>query len=801
MTNNPNDPLVDEALDVADRRPAGATSSEGLRLLDRLLRLFGTHESDQRSDTPSLFSWGTLDVRRKLGEGSFGEVFAAWDATLHREVALKLRSPEVGSLRWLDEARNLARIRHTHVLNVYGADVIDGRAGIWTELITGRSLEEELESNGIFTAQETLRIGRDIASALVSVHAAGLVHGDVKTANIMLEDGAAPRRAVLVDFGAADRMAVDGDMPAYLVGTPLTMAPEVLDGQAASACADVYGLGVTMFRLLTKRYPVEAKNIDELKRAHATKERAALRTLAPNVSPKLARVIERALEPAPAERWPDAAALRTALDDVADPTRRIRNRAAAIGAGVAALAAIVVVAVLMTRPGEGPLTRGRLAAVESPDLWREGWRYSSPTTGLGYHLRVGAADLDGDGHDDLLVSESRAKTAGFPGRGRVSIYRGGANGPDSVSSEGIAARDTSYLMGMDGAARAGDVNHDGFEDILVTEQMPLVPLTGRVSLYPGGPRGHALAPVWSVVGSGYDSGLGRSMMAAGDVNHDGFDDVVIGELRASDPVNEEGVDRLYLGSAAGLSPTPAWEAHGGQAHGELGSWMRAAGDVNGDGFDDILLGAQGWDGAKGNNCGLARLYFGNAHGADAQPAWSHEGDGSGFLFGCCTSGAGDVNGDGYADIVIGERQYSDGQRPERGRVLVFLGGANGPSNDPSWTALGPVAFAHFGFCVAGIGDIDGDGFDDIAISAPDYTEGKMTSCGFVEVYRGGKNGLNNKPAWRVVGDRTGAALGYFVGTADINGDHVPDLLVRAPTWGDSISERGLIVAYLGSRPK
>src|SRR5262249_50243943 len=132
MEHTPNDPLVDEAAAVADRRPAAATSSEGLRLLDRLLRLFGTNEGDEPS-APSLFAWGSLEVRRKLGEGSFGEVFAAWDATLHREVALKLRSPEVGSLRWLDEARNLARIRHPHVLSVYGADVVEGRAGIWTE--------------------------------------------------------------------------------------------------------------------------------------------------------------------------------------------------------------------------------------------------------------------------------------------------------------------------------------------------------------------------------------------------------------------------------------------------------------------------------------------------------------------------------------------------------------------------------------------------------------------------------------------------------------------------------------------
>src|SRR5262249_21346120 len=148
-----------------------------------------------------------------------------------------------------------------------------------------------------------------------------------------------------------------------------------------------------------------------------------------------------------------------------------------------------------------------------------------------------------------------------------------------------------------------------------------------------------------------------------------------------------------------------------------------------------------------------------------------------------------------------ERGYSDEKRPERGRVLVFLGGPRGPSREPAWSALGPVAYTHFGFCVAGIGDIDGDGFDDIAIGAPDYTQGKMKSCGYVEVYRGGKNGLDSRPAWRVIGDRDGAAMGFYLCPADINGDHVPDLLVRAPLWGDAIPERGLVLAYLGSRPK
>ena len=792
----PDDPILDDALAIADRRAATPPPSEGLRLLDRLMRVFGAPStSPPEPRTASLFPWGPLDVKRSLGAGSFGEVYAAFDPTLHREVALKLRSPEVGTLRWLDEARNLARVRHPHVLTVYGADVLDGRAGIWTELISGRTLEQELESTGLFSEAETVRIGRDIASALVAVHAAGLVHGDIKTANVMLENGEAPRRAVLVDFGTADKLLADDEIPAYLMGTPLTMAPEVLDGQPATGASDVYGLGATLYRVLTGRYPVEAETIDDLKQAHASGQCASVRSSAAQVSPRLARALERAIEPDPAKRWPDARAFQRALDDIADPTRHVRARATAIGAGVAGLAAIVVVSILVSRPGPGPLTRGKLTTPETPDLLRVAWRRPGPGANMGYHYYAGTCDLDGDGRDELLMAESHWTGTDVTGMGRVSVFYGAVGGVDTTAGATITARDSEFLMGK-GVVRAGDVNHDGFEDLLVAEESPQA-LIGRVSLYLGGLRGQELSPVWTVVGSRYDSGLGRSMTSVGDVNGDGYADVVIGECRAYDPLAEEGVDRLYLGSAAGLHATPAWSAHGGQDHMELGSWMGPAGDVNGDGHDDILLGAQLWDGAKGVDCGLARLYLGNKNGADATPAWSHEGDGPSFLFGCCTSGAGDVNGDGFGDLLIGERLYSDERRPERGRVLIFHGGVHGPSAAPDWVALGPAAYARFGFYVAGIGDVDGDGFDDVAVGAPYYTDGRLKHCGFVEVYRGGRTGCESRPAWRVVGDSDGAWMGAYVASGDLNGDHTPDLIVKASLWSDSIPERGLLLAYLG----
>ena len=792
-------PHFDELAAISDRRAASThSSSEGVRLLDRLSRLFGAPPEENRpSDGETIFMWGTLEVRRLLGRGSFGEVYAAWDPTLRREVALKLRAPEVGTLRWLDEARNLARVRHSHVLTVHGADVLEGRAGIWTERVDGQTLEEILSSNGALTETEVVRIGRDLASALGAVHDAGLVHGDVKTSNIMLEAGVAPRRAVLVDFGTADKMIDDGGIPAYMIGTPLAMAPEVLEGHAASASSDVYGLGTTLFRLLTGRHPIEAQSIDELQRAHASTERARVRAISPNVSSRLARVIERALEPDPAQRWSNAKAFQHALDDIADPTRRIRARAAAVGAGVAALAAIGTIAFLAARPG-GPISRGKLSAPLMPALYREALR-SAGATQSGFGWTTGTPDLNGDGRSEVIAADSNWKNEQGKLRGRIILFNGSATGPDSTRHVMWTGDYDDEYAGAQ-ISSAGDVNGDGFEEVLIG----MFPLQNRdrparARLFLGTETGPANAPSWSVDSATRDTGLGRTMTCAGDVNGDGFDDVLLGEQTAGDSLPTEGAIHLYPGSASGLPPVPSWTVRGGQAGALFGYFLRPAGDINGDGYDDVLAGAVMWDGASAD-CGQARLYLGGAKEMSTKPVWTFDGAGANSHLGNTVAGA-DVNGDGYSDVLIGEPQYSEVSRPERGRALVFLGGPRGPSRDPDWQALGPVSYSHFGFYVVGLGDVDGDGFHDIAISAPQYTDGKRVHLGMVEVYRGGTHGCETRAAWRIVGDHDDAHFGYTVAGGDLNGDRVPDLVLCAPHWSDKGSERGLILAFLGQRPK
>ena len=147
-------------------------------------------------------AWGHLEVQERIAGGAFGDVYRARDPHLNREVALKLLRLDVSTGqpdRLLDEARALARVRHPNVVTVHGADVRDGRVGLWMEFVHGRTLESWVQAHGALSAGEATTLGVDLCRALAAVHGAGLVHGDVKAQNVMREEGG---RIVLMDFGA-----------------------------------------------------------------------------------------------------------------------------------------------------------------------------------------------------------------------------------------------------------------------------------------------------------------------------------------------------------------------------------------------------------------------------------------------------------------------------------------------------------------------------------------------------------------------------------------------------------------------
>jgi hypothetical protein len=205
-------------------------------------------------------------------------------------------------------------VKHPHVLAVLGADEHDGRAGLWTELVAGTTLEAWIAAQGPLGAREAVAVGLDLCNALAAVHATGLVHGDITTRNVMREGRAgAPDRSgriVLMDFGSA-RDAGSGDLAAF--GTPVFMAPEVLAGESPDARADVYSLGVVLYRLLTARYPVEPGPLDAMRSRLARGERTALRDARPDLPAALVHAVERACAPGRDARFGSAAELERAL--------------------------------------------------------------------------------------------------------------------------------------------------------------------------------------------------------------------------------------------------------------------------------------------------------------------------------------------------------------------------------------------------------------------------------------------------------------------------------------------------------
>ncbi|HET9234076.1 MAG TPA: serine/threonine-protein kinase [Candidatus Eisenbacteria bacterium] len=256
--------------------------------------------------------WGDLLLLERLAIGSLGgEVYRAWDTRLQREVALKLLPPGQAQNEespFIQEARAGARIRHAHIVAVHGIDVHDGRAGLWMDLLRGPTLEQEIVRTGALDAGTAARLGMEIGSALSAVHEAGLLHRDVKPANIV-RDG---DRYVLTDFGLGKDAwhASPAERPS---GTPMYMAPELFKGVGASPRSDVYGLGLTLWFALSGRHPFQAGSLEELILA----VEKGPGPLPPGAPQHLVRVIEQATARRTEDRFPAANAFVTAMERAA----------------------------------------------------------------------------------------------------------------------------------------------------------------------------------------------------------------------------------------------------------------------------------------------------------------------------------------------------------------------------------------------------------------------------------------------------------------------------------------------------
>lgn len=356
--------------------------------------------------------------------------------------------------------------------------------------------------------------------------------------------------------------------------------------------------------------------------------------------------------------------------------------------------------------------------------------YFSATTNqngdfFGYSVD-GGGDFNGDDADDFLVGAPKAHTlTDTTPVGRVYVYHGSNVGAPTQALTLIGeTADDQFGWSV---AVAGDVNDDGYDDMIAgaLQYKGSESDTGRAYLYYGGPGGIVPSTGVTLTGEQDLDNFGNAVDGAGDVNGDGYDDVVVGAWQNSDGATRAGKVYVFFGSATGLSPLNPFTLTGTEAHGQLGTSVSGVGDINGDGYDDIIVGAAHEAGA-----GRVYLLLGSATVPVTPAIVVDTGEASDDSFGFAVNRGGDLNGDGFADLLAGAYLH-DTTVADAGKIYAYGGCVSGLLPGAIFSATGKTAPENYGHALAGIGDVNHDGVDDLA-AAP--------KGGRVDVYYGVKEG-------------------------------------------------------------
>ncbi|MGL1922598.1 MAG: FG-GAP-like repeat-containing protein [Hyphomicrobiales bacterium] len=466
-----------------------------------------------------------------------------------------------------------------------------------------------------------------------------------------------------------------------------------------------------------------------------------------------------------------------------------------------------------------------------------------------------AGDLNGDGFDDIIIGATAADNGPSPANlssGSGYVLFGSADG--YTPNVSLSVLDGTNGFRLDGAKKdddagysvssAGDVNGDGYDDIIIAA--PEADHNGKANngssyVVFGGREGFLANKNLSTLdgsdgfrldGVNINDQAGRQVSSAGDINDDGYDDIIIGASKADNNINGSGSSFVVFGKAGGfaagmnlstLDGENGFRLDGGGIADYSGVSVANAGDVNGDGYDDIIIGANGAE----NNSGSSYVVFGNKNGYDPTLDLDNLGL-NGFEIGGevgaaghdysggSVASAGDVNGDGYDDIIIGAT-HADGSVDTSGNAYVIYGRFNNTDidlsllNGYSGSKISGVSVGNLtGGSVSSAGDINGDGYDDIIIGAANADYNGRANSGSSYVVFGQKNGLgpnfilsamDGSDGFRIDGGKAVDLSGTSVSAAgDVNADGYDDLIVGAYAADDGgVTSGSTYIIYGGTQ--
>ena len=435
-----------------------------------------------------------------------------------------------------------------------------------------------------------------------------------------------------------------------------------------------------------------------------------------------------------------------------------------------------------------------------------------------------AGDVNGDGYSDVIIGAKYYNSY----TGKAYIYFGGTS-MNNTADQIFNGETTSTYFGSS-VSKAGDVNGDGYSDVIIGAY-GFNATTGKAYLDMYGMNGTFISEL-NMSGTAVLSQFGISVSSAGDVNGDGYSDLIVGA-----PASTSNTGNAYIFFGGPNMDNAADVTFNGEAaNNKFGQSVSGAGDVNGDGYSDVIVGASGY----GSSVGRAYIYYGGAvmnNVADVIIT----GESGPYYFGDAVAGAGDVNGDGYADVIVA----ADGYNSQTGRTYVYYGGAV-MNNVVDVIMTGEAVSNWFGHSVSSAGDINNDGYSDIIIGAYGYgsntgrayiyfggdgvmnngvdiiltgyasneffgnsvstagdvngdgipdaiigSNGYSSSTGRAYIYFGG-TGLNNTPNVIITGESVSSSFGISVSTAgDVNGDGFSDVIVGA-SGGSSVMGKAYV---------